>query len=290
MGEVRRRRRASRARFVGLVAAFVLVLTVGLPAGFGSGNGQGWSMSWLWSWLDAGRGWASMSLDGIPRQGMGVLPNPGDSHYVPASATRARGGSGRAPQFGTGLAAASVPSGPATKPSTTGPNRAVDPFNARTSRRVAAAATATADVFANSDGSYTRHMFTDPINFQAADGSWQSIDRSLAGGTDGRLHQKASIDSVDFAASAADAALVTVRTAQLSATSVSGSAGSGSTGSGPSVSYALVGAANVPGVVDGDTVTYAGVLPGVDLRETAVTGGVKESLVLASATDQYGWP
>ena len=53
--------------------------------------------------------------------------------------------------------------------------------------------------------------------------------------------------------------------------------------------YSLKGAAKVPGVVEGGTVTYDEVFPGVDLELDTTSRGVKDSLVLASAKAGNSW-
>ena len=143
-------------------------------------------------------------------------------------------------------------------------------FNRATSRLVSS--TATSDLYRNADGSFTRIVSAAPVNYRRQGGSWSRINTSLGLGTDGRWHEKANGQSVDFAGSAADAALA----------SVGFDASHG-------VSWSLAGARSVAPTKSGSQVTYAGVLAGTDLRLSAVASGLKESLVLHSAAAGSSW-
>src|SRR5205814_7624657 len=114
--------------------------------------------------------------------------------------------------------------------------------------RVAADATATSDVFANPDGSFTRRVYGGPHNFKAADGTWTPIDTSVAKQSDNRWHEKANALGVDLASSADDPARAAVRRDGSHA-----------------VGYGLRGAATVPSFVSGSTANHPGVLGGSDL-------------------------
>ena len=145
-------------------------------------------------------------------------------------------------------------------------------FNPTSSKRIASASSATQDVYANADGTYTRQVHPGRVNFRAADGTWTPIDSTLTRRKDGRLAQKASDVGADFASSANDPALVTLATDSAHA-----------------VSFGLQGAAAVPAAMKGDGATYPGALPGVDLVESPTADGVKESLVLQSVDAGNTW-
>ncbi|MFF3911464.1 LamG-like jellyroll fold domain-containing protein [Streptomyces sp. NPDC001848] len=137
---------------------------------------------------------------------------------------------------------------------------------------MASKSTATSDYYRNADGSYTRRLAQDPINYRDAAGNWQPIDTGVQRGSDGRWHEKANSMGVDFAPSATDSALVRV-----------------DNGNGHVFSYRLQGAASAASQVSGSSVTYPHVQPGTDLvlRPTAV--GMKESIVLHTARAANSW-
>ncbi|WP_318783678.1 polymorphic toxin-type HINT domain-containing protein [Plantactinospora soyae] len=122
-------------------------------------------------------------------------------------------------------------------------------------------------VYDNADGSQTTEFSPSPLNYQRPDGSWAPIDSTLVPDPEGSGWRNAA-DSVELRL-AEDASA-----GQLARLTLDG---------GEVLAFGLAGAATSPGRVDGDTVTYPGVRPGVDLRLTARPGGVKETLVLASA-------
>ncbi|TML21547.1 MAG: LamG domain-containing protein, partial [Actinobacteria bacterium] len=124
----------------------------------------------------------------------------------------------------------------------------------------------------NPDGSYTRKVYSGRHNFTASDGSWTPIDTDVTRQSDGRWHENANSLGVDYAGSADDAALTSVR--------LDGS---------HAIAYGLQGAAKVTPTVSGPTVTYPGVLSGTDVSLTTTATGVKESLVLHSAKVATSW-
>jgi RHS repeat-associated protein len=261
-----RRRMRGALRRVALLVVLALSLSTAMPAD-AVPAGRDFPLSWLWSWLGTAPAWSAVT--GVPHQPVGVLG--GKSHYVDASVTDAHQGAGRAPGKGIGALAPYEPPVPHVRQSTT-PSRAGEhSFDPKTSVRQAAGATATSDVFKNTDGSYTRHMYENPINFKAADGTWQPIDPTLVR-SGSRYQQKANGLDVDLAASADDAALASMRVDASHA-----------------VSYALDGAAKAQAKVDGHTATYQDVLPGTDLTLTSTAVGVKEALVLHSADVATSW-
>ncbi|MGI5518426.1 LamG-like jellyroll fold domain-containing protein [Streptomyces sp. CA-106131] len=147
-----------------------------------------------------------------------------------------------------------------------------DGFNAATSKRDAGKSTATMDLFRNANGTTTKRVYFTRHNFKASDGSWKPIDTSLVKSA-GRWREKANDVAVNLAGVAKDARLASVES-----------------DSGHQVSYALNGAADVPGSTGADgTVTYAGVLPDTDLKLVPLADGVKEKLVLSSAQAPASW-
>ncbi|HTJ34948.1 MAG TPA: LamG-like jellyroll fold domain-containing protein [Dactylosporangium sp.] len=270
----RGRWRARAKRWVVLATMVALVLSVGgvsEPQRPGSGFPLGGLQWFLNDWRESGL----PVVGGLPAQARGG--DPGPSH-VSADDTDAHRGSGHAPGHGIGALPEYVdPNSAGQKRAAAGttPSLAGDAsFSPEHSQRLASAASANSDVYANPDGSYTRKVYQQPVNYKAA-GGWTPIDTTLARGGDGRYRQRANGLATDLAPGAADPSLVELR--------VDGGHG---------LSYALAGAGNVPARVDGDTAVYEGVLPGVDLRFETRATGVKESLVLhsADAPTSYTFP
>jgi hypothetical protein len=128
-------------------------------------------------------------------------------------------------------------------------------------------------LFKNTDGSYTRQIYAGPVNYQTPSGSWAPIDETLAQGTGSRWQETANSPAASFAAAGDDKALGTLANADGS----------------ESVSLALAGAGNVAGAVSGPSVTYAGILPGTGLTQTATATGIGESLTLSAGGAPASW-
>jgi hypothetical protein len=209
----------------------------------------------------------------VPVQQAGTAA--GQKHLVPVAQTRfVKHAAGHAPGNGKGQ----LPSWAAHKPGGTGSGtyRAPGPvlgFNAATSTPVASATTATAELFKNADGSFTRKVWPGPVNYQTTSGAWAPIDETLAQAPGGRWQEKANSVAASFAAAAGDSSLVAAGNADGS----------------QQVSFSLAGAGNVAGSASGASVTYRGALPGTDVTETATADGISESLTLASASAGTSW-
>jgi large repetitive protein len=228
-------------------------------------------VSWLWSWLALPGGWAAPPGPPTPVQASGTAA--GRAHYVSADATKSsRGTAGHDRGKGIGELDAYRPHTNPVTAVTTGPASDIERFDPATSRRIASAASATSDVYANADGSYTRRTYAEPVNYRAADGSWRPIDTGLVVGADKRWHERANSLAVDLAGRADDPGLVSL---QVDA--------------GRSVAYRLQGAGGAAASVSGSTATYSGVFPGTDLVLSAVPSGLKESLLLHSADTAASW-
>ncbi|MER6978251.1 LamG-like jellyroll fold domain-containing protein, partial [Streptomyces carpinensis] len=145
-------------------------------------------------------------------------------------------------------------------------------FDARTSKRNASKSSRTATVYDNADGSTTREMYQEPVNYQVSKGRWAPIDVDVRAGPDGRWHEKANSLAVDFGAKATDSALASL-----------------AIDPDHRIAYALKGAAPVKGTAHGSTVTYTGVLDATDLKVAPTATGVKESVVLHSADAGDSW-
>ena len=199
----------------------------------------------------------------------------GARHLVPASATRGlKHVTGHAPGTGKGQLppwAAHAPQASASGTFASGsPARG---FDAATSTLDQSGTTAQTDLYKNADGSYTRKVWSTPVNYQTSSGSWAPIDPTLAPGPAGRWREKANALAVSFAASGSDKALGALASADGS----------------QQVSFSLTGAGSVAASASGSSVTYPGILPGTDVTETATPDGMSESLTLASPAAGTSW-
>ncbi len=113
----------------------------------------------------------------IPHQRGGTAA--GHRHYVPASATRAGRGAGQPAGRGPGQLPPFHRRAPVFKRFRTGPGTTAG-FNAATSRPVNSARSATADMYRNADGSYTKIVYPATVNYRSATGSYLPINTTLA--------------------------------------------------------------------------------------------------------------
>ncbi|MFI7501164.1 LamG-like jellyroll fold domain-containing protein [Streptomyces sp. NPDC049687] len=203
----------------------------------------------------------------LPHQQSGTAA--GRRHQVSAAVTAAHRGEGHAP----GRAKGELPAYQAHKPATPkGRSAGAAGFNAKTSKRSATKSTRTETVYDNADGSVTRRISQNPVNYQVGKGRWAPIDVDVRAGPDGRWYERANSLDVDFAPKATDPALASL-----------------ATDASHRVAYALRGAAPVRGTADGSTVTYDQVLPGTDLKLRPTATGMKESVVLDDADAGNTW-
>ncbi|WP_432841102.1 LamG-like jellyroll fold domain-containing protein [Dactylosporangium sp. CA-092794] len=268
----RRQRTGRLTRRVGVVVVLAMLLSVGIPAGaLPSGPGPGLPVSWLWRWLGEPVSWAKDPKG--PEQLRGKGP---DGHYQ--AAARARDSESKVHAKGelaryqpNQLKAENLSTGPAKKG-----------FDPRTSQRVASKATERTDVYQNADGSYTQRIFEEPVNFKAADGSWEPIDSTLRPDAQGRPQVGANAFELSFAGGGA-------RKLDADGQALKTSAAAGddlvrlTPSKGTELAYSLAGATLGKALVSGQVATYREVLPGVDLELAALSSGVKETLTLRSA-------
>ncbi|GAA2332444.1 LamG-like jellyroll fold domain-containing protein [Dactylosporangium salmoneum] len=271
--QVSARRRGRRAtRSVAVLALLVMALLAAIPEGVAHDGPQAGFPLHLPSWLEPGKpaNWGREAFVGLPQQKGGGRPAKLTAEQL-NELGRADRGAGR--PAGKGIGATPPYETPVhhavqgTSPAISGPNS----FNAATSKLLPAKGSADTEVFQNTDGSITKRMYTDPVNVRQADGTWKHMDGTLMAAGD-RLQPKVSAADVSIGRTADDPQLVTLR-------------GIG----GGAFAYALQGAAKVPGTVKGDTVTYTAVQPGVDLELRATGSGVKENLIVASASAGNTW-
>ncbi|QKW18534.1 hypothetical protein HUT16_05175 [Kitasatospora sp. NA04385] len=132
--------------------------------------------------------------------------------------------------------------------------------------------TESTSVFTNPDGTKTVRVYSSPVHYKAADGSWADIDTTLAQNRDGRWKEAANDQDVTFAAGSADQTLLNW---QLDAAH--------------RVSYRLKDASASTGKVTGEQLTYPGARPGADVVYNGMAQGIKESLLLRDATAPTVW-
>ncbi|MFH8836310.1 hypothetical protein [Streptomyces sp. NPDC017868] len=120
----------------------------------------------------------------------------------------------------------------------------------------------TAEFFANPDGSTTRRSYATP-KWTRFEGRWRQADPTLVKKSDGSIAPSAPAFSIAFSGGGA----------QPLATMVKG---------GRKLALTWPSALPKP-VLDGDTATYASILPGVDLKLTAEVDGFAQHLVINTA-------
>jgi RHS repeat-associated protein len=270
-------------RRVAVVTALAVGLSLGVPPEV-IPEGGGWPLSGLLSVLRQAPALAAVTGLPVQEDGGGAA---GRAHYVSSEETRADGGAGRAPDRGKGIADPAPPARPATKPFTT-PNRPGDEtsFDERTSRRLAARSSETYDEFQNEDGSITRQIHEERINYRAADGTYQPIDTTLTKRGD-RL--EAGPNEIDVTLRAGGVPSASPSASRATAVAPLTPLASVTTESGETFAYDLAGAADVTAVVDGSTATYPKILPGTDLEVQATASGLKETIVLDSPAAGNEW-
>ncbi|WP_329105020.1 ricin-type beta-trefoil lectin domain protein [Micromonospora sp. NBC_01699] len=274
-----------------MLIAVVFGLTVALPPGAVRAGGD-FPLTWL-SWLTQRPAWSAWSaakaLDGLPVQQRGARESP--TGQASAESTDAPGGAGRAPVPAPGTLPPYQPYQPPETLKTTGTSG----FDAQRSRRLAARSDAKSDLFSNPDGSMTRRVYTSPVNFRAADGSWQPIDPTLEQRPDGRLHARAnslrvSVANPDAGTGARARNLAPSGTTDPSTSTVTGTELALLTlPTGETFGYGLDGAADVTPVVDGAVATYPEILPLTDVELQSMDTGLKETLVLKSPDAASSW-
>ncbi|WP_411113672.1 LamG domain-containing protein [Streptomyces sp. 029-5] len=126
---------------------------------------------------------------------------------------------------------------------------------------VDAATTESSQVFANPDGTFTQEMNAAPVRALKDDGTWASIDTSLVREADGSVRAENTTADATFSGGGSGDTLVTLKD------------------EGHELRLGWPTVLPEPSV-EGDTATYAGVLPDVDLRLTALSTGYTSVLVV----------
>ncbi|MEU5089808.1 LamG domain-containing protein [Streptomyces sp. NPDC021356] len=137
---------------------------------------------------------------------------------------------------------------------------------AETGERVAvdAATTESSQVFANPDGTFTQEMNAAPVRARKDDGTWAPIDTALVRDGAGSVHAGNTAAHLTFSGGGSDDHLVTLENGAHK------------------LQLGWPTALPKP-QLNGDTATYAGVLPDVDLQLTALSSGYTSVLVVKTA-------
>ncbi|MGW9030448.1 LamG-like jellyroll fold domain-containing protein [Streptomyces sp. NPDC055722] len=137
---------------------------------------------------------------------------------------------------------------------------------AKTGERVAVdpATTESSQVFANPDGTFTQEMNAAPVRARKDDGSWAPIDTTLVRDANGSVRAKNTTADLTFSGGGSGKGLVTLAD------------------DGHELNLGWPTALPEPRL-DGATATYAGVLPDVDLKLTALSIGYTSVLVVKTA-------
>ncbi|MGW2255695.1 LamG-like jellyroll fold domain-containing protein [Kitasatospora sp. NPDC001660] len=132
--------------------------------------------------------------------------------------------------------------------------------------------TGSSSVYQNPDGTKTLRAYPRPVHYQKADGTWDDINTNFSLDRAGRWAEQANSQQASFATRVDDPALV-----------------SWTLDAGHVVSYGLQDAAQVRGVVQGDTLTYPLARPASDVVYNGLAQGIKETLVLHDVTAPTSW-
>ncbi|MGW1209953.1 LamG-like jellyroll fold domain-containing protein [Streptomyces sp. NPDC002499] len=126
---------------------------------------------------------------------------------------------------------------------------------------VDAATTESSQTFANPDGTFTQEMNAAPVRAQKDDGTWAPIDTTLVHKADGSVQATNTTAGLTFSGGGSGDGMVTLADG------------------GHELELGWPTALPEPRI-EGDTATYAGVLPDVDLKLTALSSGYTSVLVV----------
>ncbi|MFJ2734963.1 MULTISPECIES: hypothetical protein [unclassified Streptomyces] len=129
---------------------------------------------------------------------------------------------------------------------------------------VEAVTTESSQVFANPDGTFTQEMNAAPVRARKDDGTWAPIDTTLVREADGSIRAKNTTTDVTFSGGGSGDGLVTLED------------------KGHELQLGWPTALPEPRI-DGNTATYPGVLPDIDLKLTALSSGYTSVLVVKTA-------
>ncbi|WP_435836222.1 LamG-like jellyroll fold domain-containing protein [Streptomyces anulatus] len=124
--------------------------------------------------------------------------------------------------------------------------------------------TESSEVFANPDGTFTQEMNAAPVRARSGGEAWAPIDTTLVREADGSVRAKNTTTDLTLAGGGNGDGLVTLED------------------EGHKLRFGWPTVLPEP-LLDGDTATYAGVLPDVDLKLTALSSGYTSVLVVKTA-------
>lgn len=167
---------------------------------------------------------------------------------------------------GVGVTPATADDGAASVAADGTPQSKASGLAAETGERVAvdAATTESSQVFANPDGTFTQEMNAAPVRARKDDGTWAPLDTTLVREADGSVRAKSTTAGLNFSGGGSGDGLVTLED------------------DGHELRLGWPTALPEPRL-DGDTATYAGALPDVDLKLTALSSGYTSVLVVKTA-------
>ncbi|MET9458366.1 LamG domain-containing protein [Streptomyces canus] len=173
---------------------------------------------------------------------------------------------GAVPLVGVGAAAAAADDGSASVAADGTSESEASALAAQSGERVVvdAATTESSQVFANPDGTFTQEMSAAPVRARKDDGSWGPIDTTLVREADGSVRSKNTTAGLTFSGGGSADGLVTLED------------------QGHKLRLGWPTSLPEP-QLDGSTATYAGVLPDVDLKLTALSSGYTSVLVVKTA-------
>ncbi|MBY8879933.1 LamG-like jellyroll fold domain-containing protein [Actinacidiphila acidipaludis] len=201
---------------------------------------------------------AAPSRAGKPKQSWSGPRSPFDGHTV-------------TPQ-GPAQAGVAATTRDAITPADTGTGDPALPGVATTGTEIVRDRTADTSVFQQADGTLTARVYSRPVHYRAADGSWQDINTTLTRRADGRWAESADAPAASFARNGSDSALVSF-----------------GPGDGEQVSFGLQGASAVTARASGSSITYPGIAAASDLTYEATASGVKETLTLSKPSAPTTW-
>ncbi|WP_316744444.1 DNRLRE domain-containing protein [Streptomyces sp. MK7] len=171
------------------------------------------------------------------------------------------------------------------RPHTTGGGQAaLSGYDPKRSVELAGERTATTKEFRNPDGTRTTRVYTEPVHYRGADGTWKAIDTSLVPAAEAKGAPGAAKDGDRLAAASDDTGLTLAERGDdptLAELEVDDGR--------HRVGFGVAGATGTTAEVHDDAARYDGVRRDSDIVLRAVHGAVKETIVLDSARAPHEW-
>jgi len=275
------------SRRLSLLVLLVFTLVTAVPTRAIPQEHTGFPMAWLWNLLSVRPSWAG-GLGPAPQQPGAAATDVG--HYVTDDSTRSTNGTGRKPVKAPGELDPYTPHN-ADRKVVTGPQR--QGFDESSKVRVPEASSATSTMWRDANGTYARQVFQEPVNYRAADGTWQPIDTTFKRDSGGRWETTANSLKVSVAGGAAGQASSTVPTDSGHAMTLAASAGEDlvtmTLPTGEVIGYSLQDATLASPTVTAGSALYANALPQTDVRIDALAEASKETLILHAASAPTSW-